>query len=51
MAHSPHRRWRGCCLMCAARVRGDGRGKYPVAVARRLGRKRRFTKRVDVGAA
>lgn len=49
MAHSPHRRFKGCCLMCAMnaeQVRGAGRRKYPARVARQLGRKRRFNKRV-----
>ncbi|MEU8761496.1 hypothetical protein [Streptomyces sp. NPDC048659] len=50
MAHSPHRRWKGCCPLCAPhKVRGTGRSeKDPAAVRRGLGKSRRLTRR-DLG--
>lgn len=45
MAHSPHRRWKGCCMLCAVWMRGDGKAKrMKFADARRLGAKRRLRK-------
>lgn len=43
MAHSPHRRWKDQCMLCAPdRVRGNGWiKKRSFAVSRTLGRKRR----------
>lgn len=50
MAHSPHRRFKGCCLMCAAWVRGDGRARrMPVSALRRVGQSRRITKATLAG--
>lgn len=44
MAHSPHRRWKGCCMMCGGHtVRGNGRARRdPFRVLRKLGKKRRL---------
>lgn len=43
MAHSPHKRWKGDCMMCAAWIRGDGKAKrLPFRDLRRLGTKRRI---------
>ncbi|MGV9311253.1 hypothetical protein ACWDR0_03550 [Streptomyces sp. NPDC003691] len=49
MAHSPHRRRKGCGLCKPHKLRGYGRSvRDPWPVARKLGRKRRFGRR-DVG--
>lgn len=49
MAHSPHRRWKGHCMLCAPYpVRGNGWiKKMPFSVARKLGRKRRTKRGYD----
>ncbi|WP_425827532.1 hypothetical protein [Streptomyces fractus] len=49
MAHSPHRRWKGCRLCKPHKLRGFGRSmKDPAAVRRRLGKSRRL-RRGDLG--
>lgn len=46
-----HKRWRGCCMMCAAWIRGDGKAKrLRASDLRRLGKSRRITNR-DGGEA
>jgi hypothetical protein len=51
MAHSPHRRWRGCTVCKPHTYRGAGRSaKEPWAVLRQLGKKRRV-RRGDLGDA
>lgn len=43
MAHSPHRRWKGCPVCKPSKTRGRGRAvRDPWPVARKLGRKRRY---------
>lgn len=43
MAHSPHRRWKGCALCKPYKTRGYGRAQRdPWPVVRKLGRKRRY---------
>lgn len=49
---SPHRRWKGHCLLCVScsnqpRIKGNGRRKYPTPVARQLGKSRRYSKHID----
>ena len=42
---STHKNWKGHCLMCASyrgKVRGKGDRKFPWAMQRKLGQKRRF---------
>jgi hypothetical protein len=42
MAHSPHRRWRGCQLCKPHKFKDHGRAvRDPFAVRRKLGKKRR----------
>jgi hypothetical protein len=52
MAHSPNRRWKGCCLMCATgrgKVRGSGRSmREPLRDLRKIGKTRRVRRR-DLG--
>lgn len=36
----PHGRYKGCCLLCTAWVRGDGRARMPVRELRKLGGRR-----------
>jgi hypothetical protein len=52
MAHSPHKRWRGCCLMCAhdlGKVRGSGWNfRAPIRDQRKIGKVRR-ARRHDLG--
>ncbi|MFE7131201.1 hypothetical protein ACFVIM_10110 [Streptomyces sp. NPDC057638] len=49
MAHSPHRRWKGCALCQPHKLRGYGRSvRDPWPVLRKLGTKRRFGRR-DLG--
>ena len=50
MAHSPHRRQKGCCGMCSPnKLKGAGRSvREPWAVLRKLGKIRRVT-RGDLG--
>jgi hypothetical protein len=41
-------RFKGCCMMCAAHVRGEGPSRYqPVAVLRQTGRARRAVRKFD----
>ncbi|WP_327352267.1 hypothetical protein [Streptomyces sp. NBC_01304] len=43
MAHSPHRRWKGCRICKPHKLRGTGRSaKDPASVRRRLGTSRRL---------
>lgn len=50
MAHSPHKSYRGCAMCKPWKRRGAGRAvKEPVAVLRRLGKRRRLSRR-DLGA-
>lgn len=44
MAHSPHKRWKGCCIMCNFyTLRGVGRAqKLRFSDLRKLGKKRRL---------
>ena len=43
MAHSPHRRWKGCPVCKPTKARGVGRApRDPWPVARKLGLKRRY---------
>jgi hypothetical protein len=43
MAHSPHRRWKGCMLCAPHKVRGQGRPyRDPWSAVRKTGRKRRY---------
>ncbi|MCU6482667.1 hypothetical protein [Arthrobacter sp. A2-55] len=47
MAHSPHRRYRGCTICRPHQWHGQGRpAKSPWAVNRKIGRKRRWGRRV-----
>lgn len=49
MAHSPHRRWRGCRVCKPYKIRGAGRAyKEPMPLMRKLGKRRRIT-RHDLG--
>jgi hypothetical protein len=49
MAHSPHRRHKGCQLCKPHKHRGNGDSvRAPWAVSRKLGRKRRWSRR-DLG--
>jgi hypothetical protein len=51
MAHSPHRRWRGCRVCDTHKIRGAGRAhKDPFPLIRKLGKRRRLT-RHDLGDA
>lgn len=47
---SPHKRWKGCCMMCGAHtLKGAGRArKEPWKVLRKIGKKRRVS-RGDLG--
>jgi len=47
MAHSSHKRWRGCCMMCGYHtLTGQGRKyKDPWAVQRKLGKSKRLTRK------
>jgi hypothetical protein len=52
MAHSPHKRWRGCCLMCSS-LRGKLRGtslrdRQAHRDHRKIGKTRRL-RRHDLG--
>lgn len=46
---SPHKRWKGCCLMCAdnrGKVRGMGRRwRDPFKVRKQVGKSRRLSRR------
>ncbi|SDZ02376.1 hypothetical protein SAMN05216554_1987 [Herbiconiux ginsengi] len=45
MAHSPHRRWRGCALCKPHKIRGAGASsRTPPSVLRKVGRKRRWNR-------
>lgn len=45
MAHSPHRRWKGCCMLCASWIRGDGKAqRMRFSQVRKVGAKRRLRK-------
>lgn len=47
MRHNGTGRWKGCCMMCAAWIRGDGKGRrMKVSDLRRSGG-RRAVKRKD----
>lgn len=38
--------FKGCCMMCASHLRGEGAAKYqPVQVLRKVGKKRRVGRR------
>lgn len=52
MAHSPHRRWRGHCMLCKGHkdTRQGDAGRTPWAVLRQVGKKRRWN-RNDVSEA
>ena len=42
-AKKKNHRWKGCCLMCAAWIRGDGiAARLPFRDLRKLGSKRRI---------
>jgi hypothetical protein len=41
-------KFKGCCMMCAAAIRGQGAAYYqPVGVLRQTGRKRRVARKFD----
>lgn len=42
MAHSPHKRWRGCALCKPHKARGIRAAAEPFRVLRKLGKKRRL---------
>lgn len=45
MAHSSHRRWKGCPVCKSHKHSGNGRAvREPWAVLRKLGKKRRVTR-------
>lgn len=45
MAHSPHRRWKGCPMCKPSKFQDQGRAKRdPFSVRRLLGTKRRATR-------
>lgn len=45
MAHSPHRRWKGCRLCKPSKHRGHGdAARAPWAVVRQVGRRRRWNR-------
>jgi hypothetical protein len=45
MAHSPHRRWKGCQLCKPNKHRGAGQAaRQPVATLRKVGKARRVTR-------
>ncbi|MFI1012966.1 hypothetical protein [Streptomyces sp. NPDC020965] len=49
MAHSPHRRWKGCGLCSPHKHKGHGRAvRDPWPVLRKTGKKRRL-RRGDLG--
>lgn len=49
MAHSPHRRWKGCPVCKPAKFKDDGRAhREPWPVLKQIGKKRRI-KRGDLG--
>lgn len=49
MAHSPHRRWKGCALCAPHKTRGNGRSvRDPFNVNKKIGKLRRTT-RHDLG--
>ncbi|MET8129021.1 hypothetical protein ABZV67_26705 [Streptomyces sp. NPDC005065] len=49
MAHSPHRRWKGCRICRPHQIRGVGRAaREPWPVLRQIGKSRRLTRR-DLG--
>lgn len=51
MAHSPHRRWKGCRVCTPYKIRGAGRAyKESVSTMRRIGKLRRL-RRHDLGDA
>ena len=37
---SGSKRWKGCCMMCAAWIRGDGKDRVPHAALKKLGGRR-----------
>lgn len=44
---SPHKRWKGCCMMCAAFIRGAGKAhRLPHRDLKKIGKIRRIDKRV-----
>lgn len=44
---SPHKRWKGCCMMCAAYIRGDGTARrLPFRDLKKIGKIRRIDKQV-----
>jgi len=45
---SPRKRWKGCCMMCAAYIRGDGLARrLPPRDLRKIGKSRRVDRRVQ----
>lgn len=45
--HSPHKRWKGCCMLCAAHMRGDGIARrLPFRDLRKIGKVRRIDRQV-----
>lgn len=45
MAHSPHRRWKGCALCKMHKHRGNGDAvRAPWSVMRKVGKKRRWNR-------
>lgn len=46
---SPHKRWKGCCMMCAGFIRGDGWShRRPGSDLKQMGGRKRRVKRNDV---
>lgn len=49
MKNSTHKRWKGCCLMCASdsgKIRGYGRHQRdPFQVRKKVGKSRRLTRK------
>jgi len=51
MAHSPHKRWKGCMVCKPHKIGGQGRSRRdPWAVLKKTGKKRRL-RRGDLGDA
>lgn len=45
---SPHKRWKGCCMMCAGYIRGEGLARrLPPRDLRKIGKSRRVDRRVN----
>lgn len=42
--------YKGCCWSCSGKWKGSGNERVSIADRRRLGRVRRFSKRVDADA-